>query len=70
MKTLAILFAAVALCSCTTAPTTATTTTTPLGERETVDKRVHTREELQRTGFQNIGESLEAVDSAVNTPGR
>ncbi len=69
MKTLAILFAAIALCSCSTAPTT-TTTTTASTQRETVDRRVHTREDLERTGFQDVGQSLEAVDSSVNTVGR
>ncbi|MBA3881889.1 MAG: hypothetical protein H0X73_04035 [Chthoniobacterales bacterium] len=66
MKTLPILLGAVALCSCTTTPTT---TTTASSQRETVDKRVHTREELERTGFQNVGESLEAVDSSVTATG-
>ena len=70
MKTLSILFAAVALCSCTTTPTATTTTTTTSSQRETVDRRVHTREDLERTGFQDVGQALEAVDSSVTTVGR
>ncbi len=69
MKTLmAILLVGGALSSCTTTPTT-TTAANNVAPKELGNKRVHSREELERTGFQDVAQSLEAIDSSVSTPG-
>jgi hypothetical protein len=65
MKTLAILLSGIALTSCTTAPTT--TVDNRASHRELSEKRVHTQEELQKTGHnESIADALSAVDPAVS----
>ena len=55
-----------ALASCAT---TETTTTTTSAETDQTKKRVHTREELRKTGESETGAALEKVDPSVRTSG-
>lgn len=48
---------------------TDTTTTTTTAETDQTKKRVHTREELRKTGESETGPALEKVDPAVRTTG-
>ncbi len=69
MKTLAILAIAAAFVGCTA--TTTTTTSNPAPQRDFLaNKRVHTQEELQKTGQPEIGAALQTVDPAVYISGR
>jgi PBP1b-binding outer membrane lipoprotein LpoB len=49
--------------------TDTTTTTTTTAETDQTTKRVHTREELRKTGESETGPALEKVDPAVRTSG-
>jgi hypothetical protein len=55
-----------ALSGCATDTTTTTTTT---AETDTTKKRVHTQQELKKTGESETGEALEKVDPSVRTSG-
>jgi outer membrane biogenesis lipoprotein LolB len=54
------------LSACATSSTTTATTT---AETDQTKKRVHTREELRKTGESETGPALEKVDPAVRTSG-
>lgn len=56
--------AILALSGCATDTTTTTTTTT---ETDQTKKRVHTQEELKKTGESETGPALEKVDPSVRT---
>lgn len=58
--------AGLVLSGCATDTTTTTTTTT---ETDQTKKRVHTRDELRKTGESETGPALEKVDPAVRTSG-
>ena len=47
----------------------ATDTTTTTTETDQTKKRVHTRDELRKTGESETGPALEKVDPAVRTSG-
>ena len=49
--------------------TETTTTTTTTAETDQTKKRVHTSEELRKTGESETGEALEKVDASVRTSG-
>ncbi|MBA3274039.1 MAG: hypothetical protein H0T11_09240 [Chthoniobacterales bacterium] len=72
MKTLSVLFLGIVLSGCTTTTSTTTpaTTSTTTRSREFTNNRTYTREDLDRTGHQNVGESLETLDPSVNSIGR
>ena len=55
-----------ALASCAT---TETTTTTTSAETDQTKKRVHTQEDLKKTGESEPGAALEKVDASVRTSG-
>ena len=57
--------AGLALASCATTETTTTTT----AETDTTTKKVHTREELRKTGESETGAALEKVDPSIRTSG-
>ncbi|MFN2476466.1 MAG: hypothetical protein ABR526_09035 [Chthoniobacterales bacterium] len=66
MKTLAILLSGLALTSCTT--TSTTTADNRPSHRELSEKRVHTQEELQKTGHnESIADALSTVDASITT---
>ena len=72
MKTRAFTCCLLAVCSlvlfgCATESTTTTATTTT--ETDQTKKRVHTREEMKKTGESETGEALEKVDASVRTSG-
>ena len=54
------------LSACATSSTTTTATTT---EPDPTKKRVHTQEDLKKTGQSETGAALEKVDPAVRTSG-
>jgi hypothetical protein len=54
------------LAACATSSTTTTATT---AEADQTKKRVHTREELRKTGESETGPALEKVDPSVRTSG-
>lgn len=54
-----------ALAGCATTETTTTTT----AETDTTRKKVHTREELRKTGESETGAALEKVDPSIRTSG-
>ena len=58
--------ASLVLAGCAT-ETTTTATTAP--ETDPTKKRVHTREELRKTGESETGPALEKVDPSVRTSG-
>jgi len=58
--------AALVVLGCATDTTTTTTTT---AETDQTKKRVHTSEELRKTGESETGPALEKVDPAVRTSG-
>jgi hypothetical protein len=58
--------AGLGLSGCATDTTTTTTTT---AETDQTRKRVHTQEELKKTGESETGEALEKVDASVRTSG-
>jgi outer membrane biogenesis lipoprotein LolB len=71
MKTRTLAFCVVALAGlvlsgCATDTTTTTTTT---AETDQTKKRVHTQEELKKTGQSETGPALEKADAAVRTSG-
>ena len=47
-----------------------TTTTTTQAETDQTKKRVHTQEELRKTGESDPGRALEKTDAAVRVEGR
>ena len=47
-----------------------TTTTTTQAETDQTKKRVHTQEELRKTGESDPGRALEKTDAAVQVQGR
>ena len=47
-----------------------TTTTTTQAETDQTKKRVHTQEELRKTGENDPGRALEKTDAAVRVQGR
>ena len=47
-----------------------TTTTTTQTETDQTKKRVHTQEELRKTGESDPGRALEKSDAAIRTEGR
>lgn len=55
-----------ALAGCASTETTTTTTT---AETDTTRKKVHTREELRKTGESETGVALEKVDPSIRTSG-
>ena len=57
---------ALALAGCTTETTTTTTTQT---QTDQTTKRVHTQEELRKTGESNPAAALEKTDAAVQVSG-
>jgi outer membrane biogenesis lipoprotein LolB len=57
--------ASLVLSGCATESTTTTTTT----ETDQTRKRVHTSEELRKTGESETGPALEKVDASVRTSG-
>lgn len=59
----ALAVVAVAFSACTTTSTTTTAQTKP--QYDQTVKRVHTAEELQKTGRPEVGDALQAVDPAV-----
>jgi hypothetical protein len=59
--------AALMLSGCATDTTTTTTTT---AETDLTKKRVHTQENLKKTGESEPGEALEKVDASVRSSGR
>ena len=72
MKTRALAFcflalAGLALAGCATTETTTTTTTA--AETDQTKKRVHTSEQLRKTGETETGAALEKVDPSVRTSG-
>ncbi len=69
MKTFALLLLAAALTGCTTTTTTRTAAANDARQRELSVKRVHTQEELQKTGQPEIGPALQTVDPAVYISG-
>lgn len=58
--------ATLALAGCATDTTTTTTTT---AETDLTKKRVHTQENLKKTGESEPGAALEKVDASVRTSG-
>ncbi len=64
MKIFAVLFLAAAFTGCTTTTTTRTAQT-DARQRELSEKRVHTREELEKTGRPQLAGALETVDAEV-----
>ena len=71
MKTRSIVFSVVALASLvlSSCATDTTTTTTTTAETDQTRKRVHTRDELKKTGETETGAALEKVDPSVRTSG-
>jgi hypothetical protein len=71
MKTryLAFSFGALASLMLSGCATDTTTTTTTTAETDQTRKRVHTREELKKTGETETGAALEKVDPSVRTSG-
>ena len=71
MKMRSLIFCVFALASLALAgcATTETTTTTTAAETDTTKKRVHTREELRKTGESETGEALEKVDPSIRSSG-
>lgn len=59
----ALLLSALALAGCTTTTTTTQTQTDP------TKTRVHTQEELRKTGETQTGPALEKSDAAIRTTG-
>ena len=49
--------------------TDTTTTTTSTAQTDQTKKKVHTREELRKTGESETGPALEKVDPSVSTSG-
>jgi hypothetical protein len=62
----AVALASFTLAGCATQTTTATTTTT---ETDQTLKRVHTQEELRKTGEPETAAALEKVDPSVRVSG-
>ena len=59
-------FAAAVLSGCATQTTTTSTTT---AETDQTRKRVHTSEQLRKTGESETGPALEKVDASIRTSG-
>jgi hypothetical protein len=69
MKTRTFAFCVVALGSLVLSGCATNTTTTTTAETDETKKRVHTREELKKTGESETGPALEKVDPSVRTTG-
>lgn len=70
-KTLSVLFLGIVLSGCTTTTTAPpVTTSTTTRSRDFANNRTYTRADLDRTGRQDVGESLDTLDSSVTSLGR
>jgi outer membrane biogenesis lipoprotein LolB len=70
MKTRSFAFCLLALAGFVLAGcATPTTTTTTAAETDQTKKRVHTREELRKTGESETGAALEKVDPSIRSSG-
>lgn len=65
MKTLAFLAIATLFVGCTATTTTTTTSNTAPQRDYLANKRVHTHEDLQKTGQPELGGALQTVDPSV-----